>query len=142
MKYQCEHCKSIFLHPAKQTEYSFNGVSLDDFAQEAPKEFMHPRNYTVTAQIEVAVCPFCRYRTFAEFVEVEASIISVKLVSLEEVDGWLLQGYVVRELYAKTATLIKTEIPKPKGETIAEIIEKVKNPDPDDNESYTNPGCA
>ena len=44
--------------------------------------------------------------------EVESKIVSVKSVDLNEVDGWLNQGYEVKDLYAKNATLIKKEIPK------------------------------
>lgn len=62
--------------------------------------------------IEIQVCPFCYSKTFTEYIEPEADIISVKSVPLEEVDAHLQEGYKVRELYAKTATLVKSEAPK------------------------------
>jgi hypothetical protein len=33
--------------------------------------------------------------------------VSVKSVELDKVDEWIGQGYEVKELYAKTATMIK-----------------------------------
>jgi hypothetical protein len=38
----------------------------------------------------------------------------VKSVTLEEVDGWLVKGYKVKELYAKSATLIMVKKPEEK----------------------------
>ncbi len=56
--------------------------------------------------IERHVCPHCGSLEFAEVSDNEV-IISVKSVTIEEVDECLKQGYIVKELYAKTATLIK-----------------------------------
>jgi hypothetical protein len=66
--------------------------------------------------IETKSCPFCepRNENIDEFVEVEADIVSVKSVTLEEVDGWLVKGYKVKELYAKSATLIMVKKPEEK----------------------------
>jgi len=92
MKYQCENCKAIFPHTAKLT----SGPGTD-------------QRFTGQVMIERSVCPFCTSLMVIEFVEPEADITSVKSVPLEEVDTYLKEGYVVRELYAKTATLVKQE---------------------------------
>jgi hypothetical protein len=39
--------------------------------------------------------------------EPSEKIVSVKSVDLNDVDSWLSQGYVVRDLYAKNATIVK-----------------------------------
>lgn len=115
MKYQCNTCKKVFIHPAKLnivrklSKINDKTESVGSFCYQEIKEIP-------LETIERYVCPFCDSLTFSEFQEPEESITSVKSVSLEEVDGWLLQGYVVRELYAKTATLVKLE--KPKGADI------------------------
>jgi hypothetical protein len=80
---------------------------------------------TLDVSLETQVCPFCHSKTFTEYVEPEADIVSVKSVPLEEVDGWLLQGYVVRELYAKTATLVLKSKPAEK-DYVAEAQELAK----------------
>jgi hypothetical protein len=60
--------------------------------------------------VEVHVCPFCHSLKLKEHVEPEESITSVKRVDLADVDELLKKGYVVRELYAKSATLVLKEV--------------------------------
>ena len=55
-------------------------------------------------------CPVCLSKVIS--VAPEENITSVKSVPLEEVDTYLKQGYKVKELYAKNATLVLTEAPK------------------------------
>jgi hypothetical protein len=62
--------------------------------------------------IETHVCPFCQSLNIKELLEIQPNIASVKSVPLEEVDSWLTKGYVVHELYAKTATLKKFGTPE------------------------------
>jgi hypothetical protein len=59
--------------------------------------------------IENKICPFCTDANgnLSEFVDVEADITSVKSVDIAQVDEYLKLDYKVKELYAKTATLIK-----------------------------------
>ena len=83
-------------------------------------KFLHPAILTVESKLTVStaidgntlashVCPECHSAEIS--VAPEENIVSVKSVPLEEVDTWLAEGYKVRELYAKTATLIKTAAP-------------------------------
>ena len=106
MKFQClnPECKSVFVHTAKRTEYLYSG----DMA----KEFIHPSDHVLLKMIEHPVCPFCHGLAFQELVEtVQAEkVCSVKSVELDKVDDWIAQGYEVKELYAKTATMVKKEV--------------------------------
>ena len=56
---------------------------------------------------EVKLCPEenCLSRHIEEYVEPKPEISSVVSVDLAQVDSYLAKGYVVHELYAKTATL-------------------------------------
>ncbi len=56
--------------------------------------------------IERHVCPHCGSLEFVELNDNEL-ITSVVSVPIEGVDDYLTKGYIVKELYAKTATLIK-----------------------------------
>jgi hypothetical protein len=64
------------------------------------------------ALIETYVCPYCKSLDVDEFVEPHPVIASVKSVELDKVDEWIGQGYAVKELYAKTATMVKKEASK------------------------------
>jgi hypothetical protein len=53
------------------------------------------------------------YRTQPVFIlkqKIQENITSVLSVPLEQVDSMLAKGYKVKELYAKSCTLIKTEV--------------------------------
>jgi hypothetical protein len=95
MKFQCQNpeCKKIFVYAAKRTSTEYNP------------------NYSVKDLLETHECPFCKSPNFEEYAEpkVIEKISSVKSVELVEVDEWIAQGYEVKELYAKTATMIKKE---------------------------------
>ena len=83
IKYQCSE-GHIFLFPMKSR------VGIAEF--------------TFT---EVMLCPEgnCNSRHIEEYKEPEPEISSVVSVDLAQVDSYLAKGYVVHELYAKTATL-------------------------------------
>jgi excinuclease UvrABC ATPase subunit len=89
MKFQClnPECKKTFLYTAKQI--STNQTTADVF--------------------ETHVCPYCHGLDFEELIETVPieKISSVKSVELDKVDEMIGQGYEVKELYAKTATMIK-----------------------------------
>jgi hypothetical protein len=54
------------------------------------------------------------------------NITSVLSCDLDEVDTFLKQGYIVKELYAKTATLVKREVPhkeQPDPDSIEVILD-------------------
>lgn len=95
-KFEClnSDCKKTFLYTAKRIE------SKTDMATDM--------NELV---FETHVCPYCHSLNFQEYVEpvVVEEISSVKSVELDKVDEMIAQGYKVKELYAKTATMIKKE---------------------------------
>ena len=97
MKYVCLECKKTFLHCAKFTD---NNVSIG--MNTAP----------ITKSFETYVCPYCKSLDVDEFVESHPAIASVKSVELDKVDEWISQGYQVKELYAKMATMVKKEAEK------------------------------
>jgi DNA-directed RNA polymerase subunit RPC12/RpoP len=88
MKYVCLDCKKTFLYCGKIVQTSKLTANDDDVQ-------------------EFYACPHCWSKNVDEFHEPELAISSVKSVPLEEVDGLLKEGYVVRELYAHSATLVK-----------------------------------
>jgi len=102
MKYQCQSCKKQFTHPAKQVKSSD--------AENHTLAIAAGTVFSVIDYTEFHVCPFCNSLEFSEYIEPQYEISSVKSVDLAAVDECLKQGYVVRELYAKTATLVKLEI--------------------------------
>jgi hypothetical protein len=133
MLYQCSKCQKQFTHPAKQTDYSFNNIAIDDFLQSASKEFMHPGDFTVTSQIEAAVCPFCRSREYAEFIDPvvsERKTVGVLVVDLVTGDNIALNkaladGYEIVGRYAKQYTLEKKE---PLGQQNNAYVTLIVNP--------------
>lgn len=95
MKYQCQNptCKKTFIYAAKRTSTEYNP------------------NLSVKDLLEIHECPFCKSLDFEEYIEPKTieKISSVKSVELEKVDEWITQGYEVKELYAKMATMVKKE---------------------------------
>ena len=94
MKFKClnEKCNHPFMYPAKK--------EVAKVGDEAREE---------TIVIETSVCPFCQGLEFEEYVEPQPQIVSVKSVPIEDVDALIKEGYVVLEVYAKTANLVKRE---------------------------------
>jgi len=90
MVFRCgfgSRCGKVFVHPAKIVEVKTDKETLETF-----------------------VCPHCLspiYEEVPQDPDLKSSIVSVKSVELDDVDLWLSMGYEVKELYAKTATLIK-----------------------------------
>ena len=97
MKYQClnDICKYVFIHPGKRTINTPSGNL----------KLVYP-----SLSRETYVCPICGSFDFEEYKEPENEITSVKSVPLEEVDTYLKDGYTVKELYARSATLVKAEV--------------------------------
>jgi hypothetical protein len=119
----CSKCKEKFHYPAK---LGLLTVSIIFQSPNTTTDNIYQGNTkTATENFEVQVCPFCKSLTFTEYVEPEADITSVLSCDLGAVDGFLKQGYIVKELYAKTATLI------------LKVKPKVVQPDPDDNQAIT-----
>lgn len=135
MKYQCQNpeCKKIFIHTAKQTQFAPKKASMEikvlsDKLSEESRGWINNQitNAVQLAQselIETQVCPFCQSKEYTEFVEPAEEISSVKSVDLAQVDDYLKLGYKVKELYAKTATLVKMEtVPKDANLTLKDVI--------------------
>jgi Zn ribbon nucleic-acid-binding protein len=96
MKYQCTQGHK-FTHPAKLTIFRVGMVSYD-----RENDFL-----------ETAVCPICKVVTFEEWVEPEVELEDVISVEYVNVGAKIAEGYRVKEIYAKSCTLIK---PKKKVE--------------------------
>ena len=100
MKYVCATCNKVFLHTAKTVKAldgkGERGVIMGNMAVQVDT-------------VESAVCPFCHSLEYEEFIVTEGTITSLKSVPLEDVDDYLKKDYVVKDTFAKTATLIKRE---------------------------------
>jgi len=86
MKFECLKCGKTFLYPAIHT----TTVSIES-----------------NEPLELHVCPYCKSLDIDEISEKSAKIVSVACVDLGQVDQKILEGYEVRELYAKTTTMVK-----------------------------------
>lgn len=123
MKYQCvdPKCKAIFSHPAKHMTRPTNFKEY--------KNKMESGETFVYEEFETYVCPICNGKFFTEYDEPKPEISSVVSVDLAQVDSYLAKGYVVHELYAKTATLKMLKVaPKdaePKSEGCVNPHEKI-----------------
>jgi hypothetical protein len=90
MKFVClnPECKKTFVYPAK---------------------LLHDASSPPWGVVEKHVCSYCLSLNIDEQPEVEFKICSVISVPIEDVDAKLKEGYVVKELYAKSATLVKLD---------------------------------
>lgn len=98
-KFQClnEACGKLFMYPAKIT-INLKGIG---------------KGYIDGDVVEHHVCPYCQSFDIEEYTPEPApqpQITSVVSVELSQVDSYLKMGYVVRELYSKSATLVKMEV--------------------------------
>jgi hypothetical protein len=75
---------------------------------------------------EYKVCPYCLSENthIEEYIEPEADISSLKKVPHDEVDGMIVKGYKVKEIYAQYVIMVKREVKKEQS-------------DPDDNQAFT-----
>jgi len=111
MKFECSDCKKTFLYPAKRID--IDPEFTKRIAELKSGQFLS-RLSTASGYepiVETHVCPYCHSLNFQEQIEAVAAnkIVSVRSVELEKVDEWIAQGYEVKELYAKSATVIKKE---------------------------------
>ena len=106
MKFVCLDCKKTFIYPATLTE-QLPQSTVSQVDSVVPDHSVYPTNIRT-----VHVCPYCRSLNIDEFVESHPTIVSVKSVELDKVDEWISQGYQVKELYAKMATMVKKEAEK------------------------------
>ena len=107
-QYVCER-GHIFLFPKIVTEHTGKNVRVMLDTKTEDKLVAEPGLDWL--EVSLHVCPVngCHSTDIKEYFTAEPDILSVKSVPLEEVDGWLAKGYVVHELYAKSATIKKTE---------------------------------
>ena len=128
MLYQCQNasCLHTFTHPAKLVESYVNvkedidrlySMTITNESVPLHKEWTDVhllasslRHRIIEGDVETFVCPFCRSNDFSEYVDLEADIVSVKSVDLNEVDTYLKDGYVVEAMFAKTATIKKLAV--------------------------------
>lgn len=104
MNYECVDCHKTFLHAAVLTGSLVMGSEKDA-----------SREHTLADPIlERRVCPFCLSLNIQEHVEqvLDEKIVSVKSVDLDKVDTMIAEGYEVKELYAKAATMVKKAVVK------------------------------
>jgi hypothetical protein len=107
MKHQCLDCNRTFLYAATchsmlcQVTVSGTAGLLTPTVSVAPP--------VGDIRVETRCCPFCKSLNIDEVSLEQAKIVSVVSVAIEDVDAKLKEGYVVHELYAKTATLVKRE---------------------------------
>jgi len=106
VKFVCLDCKKTFIYPATLTE-QLPQSTVSQVGSVVPDHSVYPTNIRT-----VHVCPYCRSLNIDEFVEPHPTIVSVKSVELDKVDEWIGQGYQVKELYAKMATMVKKEASK------------------------------
>jgi hypothetical protein len=97
MKYECCKCKELFTHTAKEVNHKTVGI-VDGFEDY--------ENY------ETQVCPFCHNVKFTEFVEPEVELEDVISVEYVNVGAKIAEGYKVKEIYAKSVTLVKPKVVK------------------------------
>jgi len=102
-------CGKQFMYAAKlTTNYTPSAIILNEHITAVAQQEQTPQRTT-----EYHVCPYCLGLDVDELPEAQEQITSVKSVDLSEVDGWLKQGYTIKELYSKNATLVKTEAKQP-----------------------------
>jgi hypothetical protein len=92
-KFKCLNCGVDFIHPAK--------LILAEFLAST----------TQNKTIETHVCPACNDWKLEELVIPEVELEDVISVEYVNVGAKIAEGYKVKEIYAKSCTLIK---PKPK----------------------------
>jgi hypothetical protein len=102
-KYICAKCSEVFTHTARM-------VVADEKAGCVVLGASIP--YPVNT-IETAVCPFCHNIKFTEYIEPEVELEDVISVEYVNVGAKIAEGYKVKEIYAKSCTLVK---PKKKVE--------------------------
>jgi hypothetical protein len=121
MKYQCAKCSEVFTHTAKQIDQSSFYLAIGNNNEKV----LGPTGTYPKLIVETAVCPFCHNIKFTEFIEPIEELEDVISVEYVNVGAKIAEGYKVKEIYAKSVTLVK---PKPKVERdyIVEAIEKAK----------------
>lgn len=141
MKYQClaENCKKTFSHPAKYIVNQYSNIEQKN----SGLAIIEP---VVLSSIEEYVCPFCKGKEFAEYVEPlqaeqkTVAVLVVDLVSGENLalNKALADGYEIVSRYSKSYTLEKKDAvaTKPSQEPQTEnttasyvpIVEPCRNP--------------
>lgn len=100
--FKCSDCSKTFLYAGRLI------VSPEILTTTKPANGARYQYQT----LEVRACPYCKSVNIERYAEPATKIVSVLSVEIPEVDAKLKEGYEVHELYAKTAILIKKELPK------------------------------
>jgi hypothetical protein len=112
-RYVCAKCNEVFTHTAKQI-YTETPQTYLDFREDNKTSCTNPaKQVTLTTTVETSVCPFCHNIKFTEFIEPIEELEDVISVEYVNVGAKIAEGYKVKEIYAKSCTLVK---PKKKVE--------------------------
>lgn len=98
---QCLACKCTFLYAAKRTLYDLNNLPYKIAAEQV---YIHPADNVIVAKTDISVCPYCFSREIAEYT---MPLESIRSIDINEADALLKEGYVLKDAFAKTVTLIK-----------------------------------
>ncbi len=107
MKYKCDACGKLFIHPAIKTVSSTPAFQFDQTTSATLKPLS-------SETLETHICPFCQSLTYSEFAESEPQVETVYVYDLTsgaqtELAGLLAQGYIIKVRYAKQYLLEKTK---------------------------------
>jgi hypothetical protein len=144
MKYQCAKCNEVFTHTAKTVEnfesdsgdivrrlvsmtVTVEGIPLHAEWEEVHQTAIALRRRIVGGTVETAVCPFCHNVKFSEYIEPIEELEDVISVEYVNVGAKIAEGYKVKEIYAKSVTLVKPK-KKVEGDYIQEAMEKARQP--------------
>jgi DNA-directed RNA polymerase subunit RPC12/RpoP len=109
MKYQCDSCK-------KKT------LNLAEYLESPWVELHSTQTQTTTKR-----CPYCNSLDVSEFVEPIEELEDVISVEYVNVGAKIAEGYKVKEIYAKSVTLVKPK-KRVEGDYIQEAMEKARQP--------------
>jgi hypothetical protein len=123
MKYQCAKCNEVFTHTAKQVLPTSNS---EDKLGPTLAIGINPV-WVVSSYVETYVCPFCHNVKFSEYIEPVEELEDVISVEYVNVGAKIAEGYKVKEIYAKSVTLVKPK-KKVEGDYIQEAMEKARQP--------------
>jgi hypothetical protein len=107
MKYQCDDCKRVFNHPAKLLEHRAQELLV------TPNKITPAVHLDDFVETEYSACPFCKNLAFTEYVEPVEELEDVISVEYVNVGQKIAEGYRVKEIYAKSVTLVKPKVKSP-----------------------------
>jgi hypothetical protein len=138
LKYICENGHT-FTHPAKKITPMFPAeliTHLNTLLEAVPDDkdllvlaqlFVEMKKVFSEGSFETFVCPYtdCHNVKFSEFIEPIEELEDVISVEYVNVGAKIAEGYKVKEIYAKSVTLVKPK-KRVEGDYIQEAMEKAK----------------